>query len=286
MLNFIYPQLKTVMRALNYFCTDEMAEYDNIVAGKANNTRVLLAPVRDDVERSYDYYKGKFADVNMAKPGVFDENVTKALLDCYKKTNARDLMIAKIIECQQEHLQLICGYCLLNNRETIDHYIPQSEFPVYSVMPRNLIPACSKCNSKKKEIWRENSRRVVLHLLNDHIPSDQFLFGKLIFNGAVPVITFKLNRGIINHERFLLIQDHFRRLELVKRYQRDGIPRLISDIRSTIDAQRVKRQVQVDEKRELLSGLAIQYRAKLGNNYWKAIALELLSNSATFLATI
>lgn len=40
----------------------------------------------------------------------------------------------------------LCTYCGLRAAETADHYKEKSRFPLLSVFPANLIPACAKCN--------------------------------------------------------------------------------------------------------------------------------------------
>lgn len=45
-----------------------------------------------------------------------------------------------------------CPLCGINDVTDIDHYMPRSVFPEYSVHPFNLIPICHECN-KKGDIW-------------------------------------------------------------------------------------------------------------------------------------
>ncbi|MFT3774557.1 MAG: hypothetical protein QM820_55070 [Minicystis sp.] len=48
----------------------------------------------------------------------------------------------------------LCAYCdgslTEQSRETIDHYLPQHEFPELAVSWWNLFPACDRCNSEYK----------------------------------------------------------------------------------------------------------------------------------------
>ncbi|MBD8156010.1 HNH endonuclease [Pantoea agglomerans] len=43
----------------------------------------------------------------------------------------------------------ICPLCGIRGVATLDHYLPKSRFPMHSVNPRNLIPACRDCNTGK-----------------------------------------------------------------------------------------------------------------------------------------
>lgn len=42
-----------------------------------------------------------------------------------------------------------CPLCGIRNVKTLDHYLPKSRYPLLSVNPENLVPACSECNTVK-----------------------------------------------------------------------------------------------------------------------------------------
>lgn len=42
-----------------------------------------------------------------------------------------------------------CPYCRFGHAETLDHFLPKSRYPSYSVLPINLVPACMRCNTGK-----------------------------------------------------------------------------------------------------------------------------------------
>ena len=41
----------------------------------------------------------------------------------------------------------ICPYCSQRLIKTLDHYLPKSIYPYFSVTPINLVPACRDCNT-------------------------------------------------------------------------------------------------------------------------------------------
>ena len=43
----------------------------------------------------------------------------------------------------------ICPTCLLRGIDQVDHFLPKSKYPLYSVSPFNLVPICEKCNGFK-----------------------------------------------------------------------------------------------------------------------------------------
>ncbi|MFF8831870.1 hypothetical protein [Streptomyces sp. NPDC015131] len=45
----------------------------------------------------------------------------------------------------------LCALCGHGAADTLDHQLPKDTFPLLSVVPVNLVPACSRCNHQKKE---------------------------------------------------------------------------------------------------------------------------------------
>ena len=47
----------------------------------------------------------------------------------------------------------VCPFCGVGTVNTLDHYLPKKRFPVFSVTPNNLIPACTWCQGAKDEYF-------------------------------------------------------------------------------------------------------------------------------------
>lgn len=47
--------------------------------------------------------------------------------------------------------QDLCPICRAGTPDTLDHYLPKGKMPTLAVVPNNLIPTCSACNSAKHE---------------------------------------------------------------------------------------------------------------------------------------
>lgn len=45
----------------------------------------------------------------------------------------------------------VCQYCYVQSVNALDHYIEKAMFPEISILPDNLIPICTNCNSRKKD---------------------------------------------------------------------------------------------------------------------------------------
>jgi hypothetical protein len=42
-----------------------------------------------------------------------------------------------------------CPLCGFGPIDTLDHYLPKANYPIYSVLPINLVPSCFQCNKGK-----------------------------------------------------------------------------------------------------------------------------------------
>ena len=71
-----------------------------------------------------------------------------------------------------------CPLCGFGQVKTLDHYLPKAKFPLFSVLPANLIPACRDCNTGKLASTANQAKEQPIHPYFDkaHFFSDQWLF--------------------------------------------------------------------------------------------------------------
>ena len=62
----------------------------------------------------------------------------------------------------------ICPLCGVGQAATLDHFLPKAKFPIYSVLPLNLIPACRDCNTGKLATFATSYGEQSLHPYFDH----------------------------------------------------------------------------------------------------------------------
>lgn len=74
-----------------------------------------------------------------------------------------------------------CPFCGFGQATTLDHYLPKSKFPSLSVLPFNLIPACTDCNKVKHTKLADTAEKQVIHPYYDHqyFISEQWLFAEV-----------------------------------------------------------------------------------------------------------
>lgn len=85
----------------------------------------------------------------------------------------------------------ICPLCGQRTVASVDHYLPQSLFPVFNLTPANLIPACSDCNKNKLAKAAQKAEEQTLHPYFDDLGSARWLVA-LVEQSAPPTITFSV----------------------------------------------------------------------------------------------
>lgn len=69
----------------------------------------------------------------------------------------------------------ICPLCSHRLVETLDHYLPKTEFPRLTTTPINLVPSCYTCNKSKLASSPSRPEEETLHPYFDNIENDVWL---------------------------------------------------------------------------------------------------------------
>lgn len=65
-----------------------------------------------------------------------------------------------------------CPFCGgIGQVQTLDHYLPKANFPLYSILPSNLIPCCRDCNTGKSNSFGALIQQQTLH---PYLDDDKF----------------------------------------------------------------------------------------------------------------
>lgn len=112
----------------------------------------------------------------------------------------------------------LCGE--IGHVGTLDHYVPKANFPLYSVMPGNLIPCCRDCNSEKLDAFSTTPAGQTLHPYfdDDKFFSQQWVFARVI-QSSPPVIEYYVSPpaswSFLEKSRVVA---HFKEYKLAKRF--------------------------------------------------------------------
>lgn len=98
--------------------------------------------------------------------------------------NCRDLYDEIMIQCPS-----YCPYCETSQIKSLDHFLPKSKFPLYSITPINLIPACDGCNEFKGSMYASTQGDQLINPYFDETDSDVWLYAELNYSKAVVVFS-------------------------------------------------------------------------------------------------
>lgn len=153
-------------------------------------------------------------------------NLEIALAAKYAEGRAGDGAFSYLEQWAIKPGSVSCPYCGRKGLGTIDHYLPQDHFAVFSVYSPNMIPACQACQLKKGSRYSCESKRPIHPLLDRFgIAQEVIIRTRIHESGELDESAFtfssrpthpKLPRRIRKKEAMLL-KKHYRFFDMAKR---------------------------------------------------------------------
>lgn len=220
---------------------------------------------------------------SLRRDTIFDD-IKIQLLALYSYDNAIIRAVRNTVsDSSARAIRYTCQYCTLGSNETMDHFVPQAEFPEFSIHAKNLIPSCSSCNSKKGDFWlHSDGLRAIINPYLDPLPNDRFLFVDVYLDafGEIDFDFFLDNSSGIEASIWVRIQRHFERLDLLVRMRNASIAHL-SEFQT-----RMGNEISSGRTRASLVTTTVEtcidLRRSLGFNHWKPSLEEALVSSDVF----
>lgn len=101
-----------------------------------------------------------------------------------------------------------CPLCGVNLAETMDHFIPQTGYPLFAVHPLNLIPSCERCNKHKSDIISDGKKRKFWNPYIDTPPKEEYLECEVKEGiGGIVEVDFRLKKGSIDENTYRLLEN-------------------------------------------------------------------------------
>ncbi|MER6424027.1 hypothetical protein [Streptomyces sp. NPDC001137] len=175
----------------------------------------------------------------------------------------------------------ICPLCGLRDVETLDHQLPKMKYPLLSVVPTNLVPACGKCNRLKGEHVPESAAAQTLHPYYDNVTEQQWLFARLQESDSrPPEITYSI-RPPEGADSVLAarIVHHFQMFQLAELYGANG-GREMSNIRSFLRILDAAGRATYLAKME--HSVAVDKDAG-GLNHWRKALYQALAGNSWYI---
>lgn len=189
------------------------------------DSKTRLNSIENNVRADYVVYDQHFLEnsIEHISNNNFYSPFKADLESLYNYQSATIRELRGIIELKQiRTIRTTCQNCTINSANTLDHILPQSNFPEFIVNPKNLFPCCSECNSYKNQYIEKDGIKLFLNLYLDILPDIQYLFVDFVFdeNNEIDFRFFLENRYGIEQNSFNLIESHFLKLHLTERMRK------------------------------------------------------------------
>jgi 5-methylcytosine-specific restriction endonuclease McrA len=121
-----------------------------------------------------------------------------------------------------------CALCGQRTVSTLDHHLPKSQYPILSVAPLNLVPACGDCNKAKLAKLPLNSSEESIHPYFDNIEDERWLFAKVIPGSPAAVLFYVKQPDAWGDVLFSRVESHFDSLNLNTLYSSESADEIIN----------------------------------------------------------
>ena len=280
------------MKNINSYQLNSFEFHENAISSKKltkadKDIRIRLTAMNGQIESLYKTYKMNFDTNSLEHLNAhgYCDNEKKDLLNLYSyKSKIIQAFKTGITTSSTNRIINTCQNCTIGEVSSFDHLLPKEEFAEFVINPLNLFPCCSVCNSSKGRYWRENGERLYLNLYLDDLPKLQYLFVNIGYVDNTFTTEFYLdNRNGVEPVLFALIERHYTRLKLLKRFSDNNdlvVPTLQNKISTYIGKLPLQDIVDTTIEQIQLN------RDLFGYNYWQSILELELINNQIFIGTL
>lgn len=269
------------MRSIPLLAVDATDVFDEIAAAKHQLRRGRMRAARAEVLAAYQGYEDAAPEVGELDEAPLTDPQKEAMrhaftVETQPMTALRGDLLKRISVAR-------CPSCGISESSTLDHYLPKEQYPEFSVFPKNLVPSCAVCNTRKRDrILDEGTNvRMFLHPCYDAIPDTAFLAVRARIEADALILSYRLTQPVgMALQTFQHLRSHFNELDLADRYRRMGLehlggqyPALRRAYGSGEDARRVAKK--------LVEG-AEDFEQASGRNYWLAKLYRALAANDDF----
>jgi hypothetical protein len=215
------------MRSIPLLAVDATAVFNEIAAAKHQPRRGRMRAARAEVLAAYQDYEDAAPEVGWLDEVPLTDVQKEAMrhaftVETQPMTALRGDLLKRISVAR-------CPFCGISESSTLDHYLPKEQYPEFSVFPKNLVPSCAVCNTRKRDrILDEGTNvRMFLHPCYDVIPDMAFLAARARMEADALIMSYRLIRPAgMALQTFQHLRSHFNELNLADRYRRMGFEHL------------------------------------------------------------
>lgn len=271
---------------------------DEVISSKRNrntndifdNYRDRINTLRPNFTNPFNQFELNHANNNLENitsiKNTFSPNQIADIQELYNPKNSKILNFKKKLKIDDDYYaDTNCQYCTISSGNTLDHILPQNDFPEFVVNHMNLLPICGECNStKNKYFLNEEGQRIFLNLYTDILPQQQYLFVNIDFNNDIVNVDFNLNnRNMIDISMYNLINRHFKALKLLKRFKEQSVI-IIKEFQNSINL--LLGVIDDFQIVQITTSKINSNKKLLGNNHYKNILEQALIQHPNFFTWI
>lgn len=130
----------------------------------------IWAPYKEEWIASYRAYRENAGNPFLVTPQVINADVSARRYSLYDTRKGS----GELRRMRQKEGLKSCPVCGSPVTGDLDHYLPRTSYPEFSIMRANLIPACTHCNSggKRDTVHGDDPRRFIHPYFDDWANSE------------------------------------------------------------------------------------------------------------------
>lgn len=276
------------MLKINSYNESSFSFYKDVVSSKRNTVnkptlKEELETISNDQSSYFDVYDDAFSSNSLSTIVAvsYNDNDKANLNGLYSYRSKKIQELKNLLTIHPLHTESIlntCQNCTINEADTMDHVLAQTEFPEFAVHPKNLFPCCGFCNKKKSDKYLdEEGDQLFLNLFLDELPQSQYLH---VDFGDNWLPRFYLDQPIdVSDEVFNLIKSHYERLDLLTRF-RDDSNKIINSLRTII---KVFGETKIQDIVNRMEECCLEKEPFLGYNHREIVLYRALGSSEKFI---
>lgn len=276
------------MKKVGHYTEDAFEFHKNVVSSKRDESvKEMLSANEAILKEAFDNYDFHFNDNSLIELEYINlpSELKVALLSLYRYDATVFRHLKNSLTTINGRIVVMCPMCTIDTIGSFDHILPKEDYAEFVDHPKNLIPCCTTCNSKKNRYWKENGTFLFLNLYIDDIPGEQYLFLSVTQTDSWPILRFSIkNENGIDEIIFKRISSHYAKLDLCRRFE-EASGQYLSEIQDSIHS--LKEMGHKDEQiRTILIKMGDQLQSREGPNYWRVVLLRTVVNNSILYSAL
>lgn len=168
------------------YCDDDAA-LDALKLNKRLKCYPELGPQVPAIKDAYAQYVAASGNAHTVANVALPDPIKAQLKALYASPSNELRHINRIREDSDANCCPMCGSF---HSGTLDHLLPKSDYPVFAIFGRNLVPAC-RCNSKRSDRLTGGASERILHPYFDDVLRERLFTARFEDLGPTPRITLR-----------------------------------------------------------------------------------------------